>query len=115
VASERRIEKINTLLREVIAGILARELQPAADVMVTVTRVAASPDLHYATVFVSALGAADERAVLADLSRAAGTIQRGLNRAVRMRPVPKITFAIDEQEKRRERIERILSDSEGKG
>jgi len=109
VANPRRIEQVNVLIREVIAGVLAREIPFPDATLVTVTRVAASEDLYYATVFVSVLGG-DEAAVLERLKEATGDIQHRLNRTLRMRPVPRITFAIDEEEKRRERVEKLLSD-----
>jgi len=112
VASVRRLERIENLIREVTAVIIARELAFGEETLVTVTRVLASPDLHYATIFVSVLGSRPdaEPAVLRELSRAAGSMQGELNRRLRMRPVPKITFALDEAEKRRERVEKLLSE-----
>lgn len=100
------------LLREVIASLLARDPSSPEGVLVTVTRVAASQDLYYATVFVSILGSRteDEQSALEELERRTGMVQHALNRAVRMRPVPKITFALDQNERRRERIEKLLSD-----
>lgn len=116
MASERRIEKVVVLIREVTAEFLAREIVFPPGVMVTVTRVEPSGDLYYATVFISVFSAnpAAEDATLAELKRMTGEIQHALNRKLRMRPVPRITFAIDEGEKRRERVEKLLSgDSDG--
>ena len=115
MADARRIEKIEILIREVIAGILARELQFAEGTLVTVTRIEASQDLYYARVFISVLGsgANAEAEALAELKRSTGLVQRGLNRRLRMRPVPKIRFAIDQSEKRRERIEKLLGENGG--
>ena len=110
MASERRIEQVNILLKEIIADILEREFQFPEGALVTVTRVGSSEDLHYADVFVSVLGAnTEEKIVLAELTRNVGRAQHLVNRRVRMRPVPRITFKIDEDEKRRERIEEILA------
>ena len=110
MADARRIEKIQILCREVIAEILARALQFPEGVMVTVTRVEVSGDLYYARVFVSVLARdpGAEKLVLSELTRSVGEIQRELNRRLRMRPVPRITFEIDQNEKRRERIEKLL-------
>lgn len=113
MASARRVEQINILLRELIAEILERELQFPEGSLVTVTRVSSSEDLQYADVFVSVLGAqAEEQAVLEELTRNVGNVQHLVNRKARMRPVPRITFKIDEDEKRRERVEEILAKSE---
>lgn len=103
---------MNILLREIIADILERELQFPEGSLVTVTRVGSSEDLHYADVFVSVLGASGmEKLVLQELTRNVGLVQRLVNRKARMRPVPRITFKIDEDEKRRERVEEILAKS----
>lgn len=113
MATARRVEKVNILLREVIAAILERDVSFSPGVLVTVTRVAATEDLYYATVYVSVLGpAAAEREALDQLIRETAAVQHALNRKLRMRPVPRITFAIDQQEKRRERIEKLLSNNE---
>ena len=109
MANARRVEQVNTLAREVIAEILVREFSFPDLTLVTVTRVDTSEDLYYATVYISVLGG-DETAVLERLKQETGAVQHRLNRTLRMRPVPRITFAIDEEEKRRERIEKLLSE-----
>ncbi len=94
-----------------LAGIIERDVHFGVGVLVTITRVVASEDLYYAHIFVSVLGGEDnqEAAALAELTRNVGMIQHQLNRKLRMRPVPRITFAIDQEEKRRERIEELLA------
>lgn len=113
MASGRRVEKVEILIREVIAGILLRDFPFSAGTMVTVTRAVVSHDLFHATIYISVLAkdATGERQVLAELTRSAGDIQFTLNRKLRMRPVPRITFAIDQDEKRRERIEKLLGEN----
>mgnify|MGYP001567582500 CR=1 FL=1 len=66
MASERRIQKLNQLLRDELAKIIDREIEFPEGSLVTVTRVSVSPDARYATVFITALGgdAADTLAPL---------------------------------------------------
>ena len=110
MASARRIEKISILLREVIAAILERDVSFPPGILVTVTRVEATPDLYYATAYVTVLGSGEaEGEALGQLKRETAAVQRALNRKLRMRPVPRISFAIDQAEKRRERVEKLLS------
>ena len=111
MASARRIEKIQNLIREVIAGIMNRELAFPAGTLVTVTRVRVSEDLFYGTVLVTILAGSPEgeRAALGQLKDATGALQHALNRTLRMRPVPRIAFAVDQNEKQRERIEKLLN------
>ncbi len=111
MASARRIEKINILLREVIAANLERDVPFPPGVLVTVTRVEATNDLYYAAAYISVLGPEHtEGEVLEQLRRETAAVQRTLNRTLRMRPVPRISFAVDQGEKRRERIEKLLSE-----
>ena len=42
-------------------------------------------------------------------------IQQILNKKIRMRPVPKIRFEIDQEEFRREQVEKSISDLKKKG
>ena len=112
MASGRRVEQVENLLREVVAGILLRDFPFPAGTMVTVPRATVSDDLFHATIYISILGenAAGERQTFEELTRSAGDIQFTLNRKLRMRPVPRITFAMDQDEKRRERIEKLLGE-----
>lgn len=112
--SPLRLEKLNNLLREEIAKILAREIEFPAETMVTVTRVLISPDGNYAAVYVSILGSRPKEA-LENLVKNVYNIQKRLNRSVKMRPVPKIRFEIDKEEFRREKVEKSLSKLKEKG
>ncbi|MBI2635475.1 MAG: 30S ribosome-binding factor RbfA [Parcubacteria group bacterium] len=107
----RRIEKVNELLKEVIADIVLREVQFSGGALVTVTRVNASSDLHYADVFVTIFGKDREaqREALLLLKKSTRGVQQRLNRKLRMRPVPRILFLTDEEEERRERVEELLA------
>lgn len=107
MASLRRIEKLNILFREQVAGIVDREIEFAEGVLVTITRVEVSPDARHANVYLSVLGG-EQRDALAILEKNVYHIQQAVNRAVHMRPVPKIRFAIDEEERRREEVEKSL-------
>lgn len=110
MASGRRIEKIENLLREVVAEIVSRDIAFREGILVTVTRAKTSEDLLHATIYVSVLAAsekAEEEAIEA-LRRSAGEVQHTLNRKLRMRPVPRIVFESDLGEKQRERIEKLL-------
>lgn len=111
---EWRIEKLNNLLKEEISKILEREIEFPIGTIVTVTRVDISPDKQYAAVFVSLLGS-EPAGALGILSKKIYVIQQVLNKKVRMRPVPKIHFAMDEEELRRESVERSISKLKQKG
>ena len=108
MASSRRIDKINNLLREEIAKILIGETEIPEGNLITITKVSVSTDAHYATIFISILGK-DARESLENIEKNTYHIQQRLNRRLKMRPVPKIKFTIDKEEKKREIVERVLA------
>lgn len=107
----RRIERVNELVKEVVSGAILKTLQFQGRTMVTITRVAVSPDLHYTNIFVTIFSPskASIEEAFAELKKATPFIQHKLNRALRMRPVPRIQFLMDEEETRRERVEELLA------
>ena len=109
----KRIEQVDVLIKEVASGILLRSIQFPEKALVTVTRVVTSPDIHYANVFVTVFSqkTSDLGEVMKILKHNIAAIQRELNRSLRMRPVPRIQFLIDEEETRRERIEKLISET----
>ena len=114
MASERRIEKLNIFFKDELSKILDRDVEFSPGTLATITRVRTSSDAHYATVYVSILGA-DPRNALEILKKNVYALQQALNRKVNMRPVPRIRFAVDEEEERRESVEKSISDLKRKG
>lgn len=109
MASERRIQKLNQVLREELAKIIYREIEFPEGLLVTLTRAAVSSDARYATVFISFWGGS-VKGVLETLEKNVYNIQQLLNKKLRMRPVPKIQFAIDDAETKRETVEKSLAE-----
>lgn len=101
-----RMERVNDLLRDTIAEVVARELKdPRLDLaLLSVTEVRASRDLRNATVLVSAMCAPDtseeEQAAAAEgavdaLTHAAPFIHRTIRRRLHMKRVPWPSFELD--------------------
>lgn len=105
----RRIEQVNDLIREELGVIIDREVEALEQVLVTITRVMTSPDLHYADVLLAVTPYTAEQQALGNFAKQIGSIQRRLNQRLRMRPVPRIRFVIDKEQKRAERIEELLA------
>jgi ribosome-binding factor A len=78
------------------------------DANVTVTEVQISPDLRNATAFVMPLAGANTADVLAGLRRSAPFLKGRIARAVRLRHVPNLSFALDNAFDSAERIATIL-------
>ena len=113
MATQKRTEKLQNLLREEISEILAEDIEFPEGFLVTLTKSFISRDLHYADVFVSCLRTDSEQnlteaddaktisEILEILRKNIYHIQQRLNRKLRIRPVPRIRFLLDSDEVKR--------------
>lgn len=117
VMMSRRIERVNELLREEIAGLLQREIRdPRLSAIISVTGVDTSPDLRNATVRVSILGSEDEvQQAMAALRRAGGYMRREMAGRLRLRHVPELTFKLDTSISEGARVLDLLREIEQEG
>jgi ribosome-binding factor A len=106
----RRIERVNHLLREAISELLQRQVKdPRLGGFVTVTEVAASPDLRYARVFISVLGDDEEkRKTLECLNAASGFFRKELGIRLRLRRIPELNFRRDDSIDRAARVLQLM-------
>ena len=98
MAAPRRIQRINSLLKEVISDVIRLELKHyELPELLTITNVETSKDLQYAKVFVSLInGSEEEKAFLIEeLQKCGPTIARMARKKVVMRYFPILTFKID--------------------
>jgi len=96
--SSRRTQRVNELLREVIAEVVARELKDPrlTDLMISITEVQSSPDMHEARVLVSVLGDEEQQQdALAALTRSSGYIWRQIRPHLKLRSIPRLEFRLD--------------------
>ncbi|BBK33859.1 ribosome-binding factor A [Stella humosa] len=103
--------RVGEELRHVLAGVLARdELRDPAlqGLSITVTQVRVSPDLRNATAYVMPLGGERAADSLAALRRAAPFLRGQVGRAVELRLVPQLDFAIDTSFEHAQRIDGLL-------
>jgi ribosome-binding factor A len=106
-----RMRRVNEVVREVISGAIATDLQDPRIGFVTVTAVDTSPDLRSARVYVSVLGDEDEReATLAGLRSSHGLLQSAIAAELRLKRTPTLTFEYDDSVERGDRITRLLED-----
>ena len=94
----RRIDRINGMLRQEISRLLATELKdPRMSAIVSVTHVDATSDLRYAKVHISVLGDEDDkRSTLRALRSASGFIHWNLRKRLAFKAVPSLEFILDE-------------------
>lgn len=93
-----RLPKVNELIRQILAQLISEEIEWPANVLVTVTKVAAANNLKNASVWVSILPDHYGPTALKKLSRAAIPLQQLLNEKINWRFVPKLKFVWDKIE-----------------
>ncbi|HCU73094.1 MAG: ribosome-binding factor A [Chloroflexi bacterium] len=92
----RRAQRIEAQIAREISDVLERRLTDPSIGFVTVQRVAITPDLSRAIVFVAPLGQAEQAQVtLQSLQRAAAFVRRELSQRIRMYRIPEIRFQLD--------------------
>jgi ribosome-binding factor A len=106
----RRVERVNSLLVEVISEVVMREIKdPRLPSLITITRVEVAPDLRTAKVYFSLIGPdKDKLLALKLLQDAAGYIASSASKKVVLRFFPKLTFNIDDTLEKHQRIDTLL-------
>ncbi len=112
MTNKRRLEQVNSLLREEIGGIMLHENTDPVLSALTVTEVRVTADLSSARVFVMARRFDEHGQVQSfptgDLEAAADKVRRLLAPRIRIKKTPKLQFLLDDTEERAERIESLL-------
>jgi ribosome-binding factor A len=120
-----RIEKINKLIQKEISQILLEEIDFEGD-LVTVTEVRSSPDFTSSKVLITVIPKnyptnkflddseikSIEKEVLNKIQGNIYDIQRQINKKLKIRPVPKIYFEIDEGIKNLYKIDQLTNKRE---
>ena len=105
-----RMRRVNEALREVLSEGIGTLKDPRIG-FVTVTGVETSPDLRHATVYVSVLGPEKKReATLAGLQSSHGVLQTRVNRELRLKRTPQLTFEYDPTIERGVRLSRLIDE-----
>ena len=106
----KRIQKINDLIQQYVGEIILKELSLKEGVFITIPRVDTSPDFRYTRVFVSIFPDKEISYALKTLQKELFHIQGELNKKLRMRPLPRITFHSDLTESNADKIEKLLKE-----
>jgi ribosome-binding factor A len=105
-----RMRRVNEALREVLSEGIGSLKDPRIG-FVTVTGVETSPDLRHATVYVSVLGSEKKRdATIAGLESSHGVLQSRVNRELRLKRTPQLTFEYDPTVERGVRLSRLIDE-----
>ena len=104
------MRRVNEALREVLSEGIGTLKDPRIG-FVTVTGVDTSPDLRQATVYVSVLGSEKNRdATIAGLQSSHGVLQSRVNRELRLKRTPQLTFQYDPTVERGMRLSRLIDE-----
>lgn len=110
---KRRLEQINSLLREEIGAILVEENADPVLAALTVTEVRVSADLSTARVYVMVRRLNDTGEVVAfeekNLAHAQEVVQKLIGPRIRLKKTPHLHFMVDDSEEQAERIESLLN------
>jgi ribosome-binding factor A len=107
-----RQDKINELLKRLVAEFIERESN--RDALISVTRVDISPDLKRALVYISVLPESKEEASLFFVKRQGTDLRTYIKNHAAMRTIPFLEFQIDLGEKNRARIDELEREEENK-
>jgi ribosome-binding factor A len=106
---ERRIQRLEELIKERVAEVLHRDMADPRLGLITVTRVRVDREVRTCKVYWSMIG--DDKAIRLNertLEHARGFIQHQVAAVLNTRTVPHVTFAFDESIAGAARIEAIL-------
>ena len=105
-----RMRRVNESVRQVLSEAVGQLKDPRIG-FVTVTAVETSPDLRHARVFVSVLGAEQQRtATIARLQAAHAVLQARLASELRLRRTPQLAFEYDPSVERGVRMTKLIDE-----
>ncbi len=100
-----RIAQVEATLKKAVAEVLQRDLSdPRVDAFISITRVKISPDMAYATIFVSIMPQEKQSKNIHGLQSATGHIRKLVLKKMATRTVPKIRFELDESLKKQAEV-----------
>ena len=109
--NERRIQRIQELIKERVAEVIDRDLADPQLGMITVTRVTVDRELQHCVVYWSVLGdEKDRRRNEQVLNRAAGYVQREVAKVLHTRTAPRVRFEFDADLEGALRLEQVLEE-----
>jgi ribosome-binding factor A len=110
----KRLQRINSLLKEEIGKIILREIEFPSDILLTVTRVETTPNLIESKVYISVMPEKRIQETLNFLDRRIYFLQKKLDEKLKMRPIPKIRFIEEKRTREAARVEELLENLKNK-
>ena len=104
-----RRQKLESLLKREISGIVVRGIKDPRVKMVTVNAVSMTNDMKIAHVYVGIMGTkAEQQKCFKGLVSAAGFIKKEIGEYLRIRFIPDVKFKLDEGQEKRDRVIGLL-------
>lgn len=103
------MEKINSLIQQLVSEIFARDLALKPSIFLTITKVDTTKDLRYAKIFVSIFPESGTEYIVKTLRKEKNLIQRKLHGKLTCKPLPSIEFIVDDTEQHADTVEKILA------
>src|SRR3989344_1924679 len=110
----KRLERVNELIYREISQLILRELN-FYNALVSITKVETSTDLREAKIMISVMPLEKSQTALQILEKNIFDLQQLLNKKLKMRPVPKISFEIDQSTAKTQHIEELLQKAKKEG
>jgi len=105
----RRIERLNTLIREEVSDLIRQAKDPRLNCLLSITRVETTPDLQFAKIYISIMGSDKEKKnAMEGLNSACGFFYRELRSRLALRHTPQLVFHKDESIEQGARILSLL-------
>ncbi len=113
MADPRRIERIQSRLRQDIAELFLTELKdPRIKGLISITRVKVSRDLSFARVYWSLLGSESERRTTERfLEGAAAHIRKIVGKGLDIRTFPQLTFEYDDSIEKQAEVSKLIDEA----
>ena len=103
-----RVQKVNELIRDHLSEMFSRELSLKVGVLATIARVDTTGDLRYTRVSVSVFPEGESGYVRETLRRETGRLQKALHGKLYMKPLPRLSFVIDDTPVKADEVEKLL-------
>ena len=103
-----RIAQINELIRHELGSVLLTEMDFPKGALVTITNVETSKDLRHTKIWFSVLPAYFTPKILERLTKRKGSLEYALYQRLSMKPLPKLSFRVDDSERQAAEIDALL-------
>jgi ribosome-binding factor A len=105
----RRVQRVEKELQHIVANYLVRGFKGQLQGLVSVSRVESNPKLRTAKVYISVMGSDEQRETSIDtLQEHAREIQNHVNKQLRMKFVPRLSFVLDQGLQKLLHVESLL-------